>query len=132
MNKVSIYETCLYVNRLNKSCKFYSETMGFTLIALSERAAALKVNDDQVLTLFKQGASLDLEQLPHNAIGQMHVAFCVPESEYLQCLNNVETYPLAIEDERSWEHGGRSFYFRDPDGHLIEVATTKGVWLPKD
>lgn len=105
--------------------------MGFTLITLAERAAALKVNDDQVLTLFKQGASLHLEQSPHNAIGQIHVAFCVPESEYLLWLNKVEKYPLVIEDERSWEHGGRSFYFRDPDGHLIEVATTEGVWLPK-
>ena len=26
-----------------------------------------------------------------------------------------------------WEAGGRSLYFRDPDGHLLELATP-GVW----
>ena len=34
---------------------------------------------------------------------------------------------LAIEEEREWPRGGTSLYFRDPDGHLLEVATP-GVW----
>jgi catechol 2,3-dioxygenase-like lactoylglutathione lyase family enzyme len=36
--------------------------------------------------------------------------------------NNVE-----IESEVTWSRGGRSIYFRDPDGHSVELATS-GVW----
>ena len=27
----------------------------------------------------------------------------------------------------NWERGGQSIYFRDPDGHLVELATP-GIW----
>ena len=35
---------------------------------------------------------------------------------------------IAVEKREKWERGGDSLYFRDPDGHLLEVATP-GVWL---
>ncbi len=34
---------------------------------------------------------------------------------------------FAIEGATSWSRGGRSIYFRDPDGHLLELATP-GLW----
>jgi len=34
---------------------------------------------------------------------------------------------VLIESRVRWERGGHSVYFRDPDGHLIELATP-GVW----
>ena len=34
---------------------------------------------------------------------------------------------VAIEGRNDWERGGRSIYFRDPDGHLLELATP-GLW----
>ena len=34
---------------------------------------------------------------------------------------------IAVEEKRSWDLGGQSIYFRDPDRHLIEIATP-GVW----
>ena len=33
----------------------------------------------------------------------------------------------AQNDKRGWERGGRSLYFRDPDQHLLELATP-GTW----
>jgi len=34
---------------------------------------------------------------------------------------------LAIEGRTDWSRGGHSIYFRDPDGHLLELATP-GLW----
>ena len=34
---------------------------------------------------------------------------------------------VAIEGRNDWSRGGRSIYFRDPDRHLLELATP-GLW----
>jgi catechol 2,3-dioxygenase-like lactoylglutathione lyase family enzyme len=34
---------------------------------------------------------------------------------------------IAIEEVKQWERGGKSLYFRDPDGHLLELVTP-GCW----
>jgi catechol 2,3-dioxygenase-like lactoylglutathione lyase family enzyme len=34
---------------------------------------------------------------------------------------------ISVEEKRTWDLGGQSVYFRDPDRHLIEIATP-GVW----
>jgi catechol 2,3-dioxygenase-like lactoylglutathione lyase family enzyme len=34
---------------------------------------------------------------------------------------------VAIEGRTDWSRGGHSIYFRDPDGHLLELATP-GLW----
>jgi catechol 2,3-dioxygenase-like lactoylglutathione lyase family enzyme len=34
---------------------------------------------------------------------------------------------IAVESRVQWARGGKSIYFRDPDGHLLELATP-GVW----
>ena len=39
----------------------------------------------------------------------------------------LQTRGIAVEEKRQWELGGWSVYFRDPDRHLIELATP-GVW----
>ena len=59
---------------------------------------------------------------------RLHLAFSIPTSALAQweiwlARNNIE-----IENRKKWDRGGDSLYFRDPDGHLLEVATP-GVWL---
>ena len=39
----------------------------------------------------------------------------------------VDEAGIAIKGRTKWPRGGESIYFRDPDGHVLELATP-GLW----
>ena len=122
-----ILESSLYVSDVAVSAQFYKRIFGFHLISdFGERGCAMKANDRQVLLLFKKGASR-LIQSPHDGDGELHIAFAVPLSEVARWETWLEQNGIAVEEKRTWDLGGQSLYFRDPDRHLIEIATP-GVW----
>ena len=77
-----VIETALYVDDLARSLEFYRGLLGFT-VAMEpiDRMVVLNVTDDQVLVLFKKGASTEATVLPFGTIpptdgdGRLHVAF---------------------------------------------------------
>lgn len=122
-----ILESSLYVNDVAKSVRFYEETLGFRVISrFGERGCAMQAGTRQVLLLFKKGASRAI-QSPHDGDGELHLAFAIPSSELENWEDWLEKKGLAVEEKRPWELGGCSLYFRDPDRHLIELATP-GTW----
>jgi len=122
-----ILESSLYVSDLHRSIRFYEETFGFCAISeFGERGCALQVSAHQVLLLFKKGASRSI-QSPHDGDGELHVAFAIPTDELTNWESWLQAKGIAIEEKRQWELGGWSLYFRDPDRHLLELATP-GVW----
>ena len=122
-----ILESSLYVSDLANSIRFYQETLGLHVIkAFDERGCAMRAGTRQVLLLFKKGASRAMET-PHDGNGELHVAFAIPTSELANWESWLEKKGIAIEEKRAWELGGWSLYFRDPDRHLLELATP-GTW----
>jgi catechol 2,3-dioxygenase-like lactoylglutathione lyase family enzyme len=122
-----ILETSLYVNDLPRSVRFYEETFGFRVIReFGERGCAMHAGPHQVLLLFKKGASREM-QSPHDGNGELHVAFAISADELASWQSWLETRGIKVEEKRKWELGGWSLYFRDPDRHLLELATP-GVW----
>lgn len=122
-----ILESSLYVSDVLQSARFYQEIFGFRVISeFGERGCAMHAGTHQVLLLFKKGASRTM-QSPHDGDGELHVAFAIPASELTQWESWLETKGIAVEERRHWELGGSSLYFRDPDRHLLELATP-GVW----
>lgn len=121
-----VLETALYVDDPDRSARFYQAVFGFEAIVTIDRLIAMSILGRQVLLLFKKGASLDRET-PHDGTGQLHLAFAVAAEELDAWRDHLREQGVAIEAEQVWERGGRSLYFRDPDGHLLEVATP-GVW----
>lgn len=122
-----ILESSLYVSDVSRSARFYQEIFGFRVIAnFGERGCALHAGERQVLLLFQKGASLAI-QSPHDGDGELHVAFAIASAELANWESWLQTKGIAVEEKRAWELGGWSLYFRDPDRHLLELAT-QGTW----
>jgi catechol 2,3-dioxygenase-like lactoylglutathione lyase family enzyme len=122
-----ILESSLYVSDLPRSIRFYQETFGFSVIKeFGERGCAMRAGTQQVLLLFKKGASRAI-QSPHDGDGELHLAFAIASAELPSWESWLHARGIAVEEKRTWELGGTSLYFRDPDRHLLELATP-GTW----
>ena len=129
-----IKETCLYVADLPRAFRFYSELFGYAAMASDDRFAALSVAGQDVLLLFLEGGTVEPAVLPnggmippHDGRGTTHLGLAVPKNELAAWETRLAERGIAIESRVHWERGGESIYFRDPDGHLLELATP-GLW----
>lgn len=128
-----ILETSLYVERLDRAKGFYRDLFELEILVEDERMCALAVCEGQVLLLFKSGASRDGIDMrggvipPHDATGDLHIAFAIPAAELSRWEDRVGRLGIEIESRVAWPRGGTSIYFRDPDRHLVELATP-GLW----
>jgi catechol 2,3-dioxygenase-like lactoylglutathione lyase family enzyme len=128
-----VLETSLYVADLGRSTRFYQDLFGLEVLAADDRFCALSVTGRQVLLLFAKGKSDAPSVLPggvippHDGGGRLHLAFAVAAAELPAWKDRLREKGVAVEGAVTWLRGGRSLYFRDPDGHLIELATP-GVW----
>ncbi len=122
-----ILESSLYVANVSKSIHFYKILFGFEVISdFGERGCAMQAGERQVLLLFKKGCSRNTST-PHDGDGELHLAFAISAEEVPTWEAWLEENRITIEEKRAWDRGGQSVYFRDPDRHLLELATP-GVW----
>ena len=122
-----ILESSLYVSDVLRAVRFYEKIFGFRVISdFGQRGCAMQVGTHQVLLLFKKGASRARES-PHDGDGELHLAFAIPAAELVRWESWLTENGITVEERRNWDFGGQSVYFRDPDRHLIEVATP-GTW----
>ena len=128
-----ILETSLYVSDLQRSAEFYQELFGFRLLLQDHRMCALQVPASGVLLLFKHDGSLKPSPTPggiippHGGSGALHLCFAIPLASLDGWTSHLEQYGIAVESRVRQHFGGISLYFRDPDGHSLEVATP-GLW----
>ena len=123
-----ILETSLYVESAARSAEFYQRVFGFQPLEPGEplnnetRLCPMRAGDRGVLLLFKKGATADT-----SASGAMHIAFGIARSDLPAWERWLAEQGIAIEFRKTWKYGGEALFFRDPDGHLLEVVTP-GVW----
>ncbi len=88
---------------------------------------ALNVADQQVLLLFREGASIEATETPggsippHDGKGHLHLAFSIAEAHLDDWRTALQAASVSVESEVACPRGGRSIYFRDPDQHAIEL-----------
>ena len=123
-----IKETSLYVKDLENTRKFYEGKLGFKVIARVDGRHIFFRAGDSILLCFLSDATKSEGLLPsHFATGKIHIAFEVALEEYFKCKAEIKLAGIEIIQEQQWRSGLKSFYFRDPDGHLLEILQ-EGVW----
>ncbi|TWI52328.1 catechol 2,3-dioxygenase-like lactoylglutathione lyase family enzyme [Pseudomonas duriflava] len=128
-----VLETGLYVADLNQARHFYESLLGLRVMFHDDRVAAYDVAAANVLLLFQRGTTDTPAQLPggtippHDGTGRLHYAFSIAPEHLELWRNHLAAHDITIEGEVKWPKGGVSLYFRDPDGHLVELATP-GLW----
>lgn len=130
----AILETALSVADLNLSREFYARLFGHPILTSDERLCAFDVAGRQVLLLFPKDSDPEGTTMPfgghipaHGSHGRSHVGFAIPTESLDAWRQHLHHLNITVESEFTWPRGGRSLYFRDPDGHLLELLTP-GVW----
>lgn len=81
-----------------------------------------------VLLCFLPEATKEEKNLPsHYAYGKQHIAFETGREEYTQWKKMIQEMGITITHEQNWKEGLKSFYFEDPDGHVLEIVPA-GIW----
>jgi len=130
---VGVLETSLYVDDMPRAVEFYDRLFAFSKMLSDDRIVAYNVSGRGVLLLFKKKGTTKPVALPggilppHDGSGQYHMAFSITADAWDGWMERLRAQGVIVESVFQWESGGRSLYFRDPDGNLLELATP-GIW----
>ena len=127
-----VLETALYCDDLDRAERFYADVLGLPRIYADDRLRGFAIAKG-VLLLFRRGASRKTIPVPggtippHDGEGPLHVAFAVAADALEQWEKHLAAHGVAIEGRADWPRGAKSLYFRDPEGHLLELGKP-GLW----
>jgi catechol 2,3-dioxygenase-like lactoylglutathione lyase family enzyme len=127
-----VLETALDCDDLPASAAFYLTLLDVTPMMQNERIVAIDAGEGTVLLLFQKGGASSLQLsgglVPaHESGGAGHFAFAVDAADLPSWEARLAGLGIAVESRVTWERGGTSLYFRDPDRRLVELATP-GLW----
>ena len=128
MDPLRIKETCLYVKDLAATKAFYEGKLGLPAFSFVEGSHVFFRVENCVLLCFMNEAVKEKTTLPpHFGEGHLHFAFDTTRSAYNEWRQKVVDAEVEIEHDHVWPGGYRSFYFRDPDQHCVEIVE-EGMW----
>jgi catechol 2,3-dioxygenase-like lactoylglutathione lyase family enzyme len=121
---------------LDRAQEFYTSLFDLEPMLRDERMAALSVPGRQVLLLFRERMSNEPSVTPfglippHGSHGVQHVCFAIELEDLPGWEARLAQAGIATESRLVWPQGAVSVYFRDPDGHSVELSTPR-LW-PND
>jgi catechol 2,3-dioxygenase-like lactoylglutathione lyase family enzyme len=121
---VLLNHTIVWCRDKKESARYLTDTMGLP---------AAKSWRPFMVVEMGNGVSLDYHDVDdHEAeIASQHYAFLVSEAEFGEIFTRIEQAEqdywadpgLSRKGEINRRDGGRGVYFKDPDGHLLEILT---------
>jgi catechol 2,3-dioxygenase-like lactoylglutathione lyase family enzyme len=120
-----VLETALYCGGDEREAvrSFYSELLALREVAGWDDGTAYRLGPG-ILLLFDRDSLAGREGpiADHGAAGPGHACLVAPQGGYELWRSRLEERGVEITHEHEWPGGGRSFYFRDPAGNLLEIA----------
>ncbi len=118
---ITLNHTIVPARDKEAAARFFAAIFGLPFAGAGGHFAPVRVND--TLTLDFADAA--------GPIASHHYAFLVSDAEFDAILQRVKAAGLAFgsgprslaDGELNDWNGGRGFYFRDPDGHILELMT---------
>jgi catechol 2,3-dioxygenase-like lactoylglutathione lyase family enzyme len=117
---ITLNHTIVPAHDKDASARFFADIFGLAYDGPAGHFAPVRVNE-----------ALTLDFADANTFESHHYAFHVDDAAFDAILQRVQAAgipygsdPSHLENRRlnSW-NGGRGFYFRDPDRHVLEVMT---------
>lgn len=129
-----VLETVLYTQDMDRARDFFETVMGLRAHTADHRFTAYPLGWNMLL-LFAEGQTCDTVELPdgmgtippHDGTGRQHIALAIDADQLDAWATHLRHHDVLIEGRTHWPKGAESLYFRDPDGHLLEVVTP-GIW----
>ncbi len=129
VNPPELLEISLYAEDLADAERFYVDVIGLEVVSRFDDAVAFACGRSVLLVFDPRRTTAPSRSVPpHGAVGRGHVAFAVQEEELSDWRRRLAEHDVEVEAEVSWKVG-RSLYFRDPAGNLVELAPP-GLWKP--
>ena len=128
-----VLETAVYADDLARAHRFYGDLLRLERVLDTPRMMTYAVAPAQVLLVFRRGMTRGDTETPggivpgHHSEGPAHFAFAIAAAAYDAWRAFLLTQGVRITSEVAWPKGGRSLYFNDPDGNVLEMATP-GLW----
>lgn len=114
----SISHICFSVSDLQKSIKFFSEVLKGKLLVKGRSTAYLDIGGVWI-ALNEERAIMRQEQNTYT-----HIAFKIEENEIAEWENRLKSYGVEILEGRPRDKKDKkSIYFKDLDGHKLELHT---------
>ena len=123
MRPGGVFETVLYAEDLAAAERFYRDAVGLQVIGRGDLAVVLRCGDGVLLIFDPRKSGAAGREVPsHGTSGAAHIAFTAKPEDLSAWRKQLHEAGVSIEQEMDWEEGGRSIYFRDPAGNVVELA----------